>query len=56
MKKLYLFSFLALIFSSCSEKSNFVRPFDQMGYRKIAYESLSDEEKSTLTTTGRKQK
>ncbi len=45
-----MFSLLVLIFISCSEKSNFVLPVDQMEYRKIAYENLSDEEKGTLTT------
>jgi len=50
MKKLYLFPLLALIFIGCSEKSNFVLPIDQMEYRKIAYESLSEDQKATLTT------
>ena len=50
MKKQYLFCLMALIFICCSEKSNFLLPVDQMEYRKIAYESLSDTEKETLTT------
>ena len=50
MKKLFLFLFLVITFIRCSEKSNFLLPVDKMEYRKIAYESLSDEEKGTLTT------
>lgn len=46
----FLFLILVITFISCSEKSNFLLPVDKMEYRKIAYDSLSDEEKGTLTT------
>ncbi|MEJ2617174.1 MAG: hypothetical protein P8Z35_19645 [Ignavibacteriaceae bacterium] len=50
MKKFLLFLLLGVLFIGCSEKSNFMLPVDQMEYRKIAYDSLSEEQKATLTT------
>ena len=50
MKKLCLFTLISLIFIGCSEKSNFLLSIDQIEYRKTAYDSLSEQEKGTLTT------
>jgi hypothetical protein len=50
MKKLCLFTLISLIFIGCSEKSNFLLPVNAMEYRETAYDSLSEQEKGTLTT------
>jgi hypothetical protein len=46
--KRFLIFYVIISFTSCSENSNFLLPAKKQQFRKIAYDSLSDEEKSTL--------
>jgi len=47
----YYILFIPILFlteAGCSDNSNVLTPFEEMNYRKVAYESLSEQSKSTV--------
>ena len=49
MKSLFAVILIAVYFTGCSDDSDILSPNAKMNYRKIAYESLTQGEKESIT-------
>jgi len=49
MKKFFLLGFLMILVLGCSDDDEILSPLNSNQYRKIAYESLSSDDKESLT-------